>query len=112
MGGDPAGPKGDLSFEKAEFASGESPQAAECSSCKQPLVGSYYVVGGQPSCERCKTQYELDQASAAGSGRFLRALVFGLGAAAAGSAIWYAVRITTEYEVGLIAVVVGLMVGG
>jgi hypothetical protein len=111
MGDDPSR-SGDLSFDKAEFTGGTGGQQAECAFCKQPLVGSYYLVGGQSACERCKTQYEYDQASVSGSGRFLRALVFGLGASAAGSALWYAVRATTGYEVGLIAIVVGLMVGG
>ena len=111
MGDEPTRP-GDLSFDKAEFTEGAAVPAAECDFCKQPLVGSYFVLAGRASCERCKTQYEYDQATGSGSGRFLRASVFGLGAAAAGSALWYAVRVITNYEIGLIAILVGLMVGG
>lgn len=44
--------------------------------------------------------------------RAVKATVFGLFAGLAGAAIWYAVRIMTEHEIGLIAIVVGLMVGG
>jgi hypothetical protein len=109
MSEDPADPKDGLSFQKAEFAEA---QAAACTRCQQPLEGAYYLVGGVPTCERCKLQHELDQANSSGSSRFLRAFAFGLGAAVAGSAIWYAVRATTGYEIGLIAIVVGLMVGG
>jgi hypothetical protein len=111
MGEDPADKSSGLDFQKAEFEPGAA-AAAECATCKAPLVGGYYLVGGVATCERCKTQRELDQQSASGSGRFLRATAFGAGAAAVGSAIWYAVRVVTEYEVGLIAIVVGLMVGG
>jgi len=113
MGDDPADRSGDLSFQKAEFTEGAPAQPAECAVCKQPLVGAYYLVGGNPTCERCKTQHEFDQASVSSSGRFLRAAVFGVGAAAAGSGLWYAVRVLSGgYEVGLIAILVGLMVGG
>jgi hypothetical protein len=102
---------GDLQFEKAEFgAAGQGP--ADCARCRRPLVSAYYQIGGQPVCERCKLQEQFDQSSGSGAGRFLAAAVFGTVAALLGSGIWYAVRATTGYEVGLIAVVVGLMVGG
>jgi hypothetical protein len=45
-------------------------------------------------------------------GRLLRATLFGFVAGIGGAVIWYAVRRLTGYEVGLIAIVVGLMVGG
>jgi hypothetical protein len=45
-------------------------------------------------------------------GRLFRALVFGFIAGLGGAGIWFAVRKLTGYEVGLIAIVVGLMVGG
>jgi hypothetical protein len=102
---------GDLQFDKAESVEGAAPPAADCGLCGQPLGGSYYQLNAQPVCERCKMQVEYDRMSSSGSGRFLRAGVFGLGAALAGGALWYAVRATTGYEIGLIAVVVGLMVG-
>jgi hypothetical protein len=50
--------------------------------------------------------------SGSAAGNVLRAGAFGLLAALAGGAVWYAVRATTGYEVGLIAIVVGVMVGG
>ncbi len=102
---------GDLQFERAEFAEGQG-VAAACAFCKQPFHGSYYQIGDQPACERCKLQLQFDRSSSSGFGRFARAGAFGFLAALAGSALWYAVRATTGYEVGLIAVVVGVMVGG
>lgn len=100
-----------IDFEKAEFTEGPA-EPGECTACQQPLVGNYYQVNGAPVCEACQLQIRHAPSAGSGSGRFLRAPVFGLGAAAAGSAIWYAVRVITDYEVGLIAVLVGLMVGG
>jgi hypothetical protein len=95
-----------------EPAEGQPVTPTACAACQKPLVSSYYQVNGRPACERCKAQIQYDEASGSAVGSFLRASVFGLLAALAGGAIWYAVRATTGYEVGLIAVVVGIMVGG
>jgi hypothetical protein len=101
----------DLQLEKAEFADGQ-PASPTCGFCKQPLWSAYYQIGGAAACEKCKTQVAVDLMSGSGPGRFLKAALFGGGAALAGSALWYGVRVATGYEIGLIAVVVGLMVGG
>ncbi len=98
-----------MQFERAEFAGA----SATCAFCKQPVRDAYYQVGDQVACERCKTEFEVSQMeTGSGLARFLRAGVFGLAAALLGGAIWYGVRAVTGYELGLIAVVVGLMVGG
>jgi hypothetical protein len=102
---------GDLQFHKAEPAPGQSAAPAACATCQQPLASVYYQVNGLPACERCKAQIQYDQMSGSAAGNVLRAGAFGLLAALAGGALWYAVRATTGYEVGLIAVVVGVMVG-
>jgi hypothetical protein len=102
----------DLQFERVEPADGGSPPPIECGRCRLPLVSAYYMVSGQPTCEKCQAQLQLDAQSGSRGGRFATALLFGLLAAAAGSAVWYAVRAFTGYEVGLIAVVVGFAVGG
>lgn len=103
-------PKGDLQFDRADFE-GATPANAPCSSCGQTISGFYYAVNGSVLCERCKTDLELAANQGSSPGRFLRAAVYGLGAGAVGSGIWYAVRAATGYEVGLIAVAVGFMVG-
>ena len=105
-------PSGDLQFDKVEPAEGQPVSPTVCAACQKPLVSFYYQVNERPACERCKAQIQYDEASGSAVGNLLRASVFGLLAALAGGAIWYAVRATTGYEVGLIAVVVGIMVGG
>lgn len=103
------GGKGDLQFERAEYP--EAPSSA-CAACGQGLWDAYYQVNGRVTCERCKTQLELAQPNGSGFGRFVRASLFGALAGGVGAGIWYGVRAATGYEVGLIAIVVGLMVGG
>ena len=41
----------------------------------------------------------------------VRALLFGLAAGTVGAAIWFAIVVVTNYEVGLLAVLIGAMVG-
>ena len=103
--------KGQLQFDRAEYASAK-PAETRCAACGQAIWDSYYEIGGQVACERCKTEVEMKRSEGSGPGRFLRATVYGIGAGAVGAGIWYAVRAITDYEVGLIAIVVGLMVGG
>lgn len=107
----PAGPDPGLQLEKAEFASEAGPSA--CQRCSLPLGRSYFQAGGQVLCESCKGVLEQEAAQGAGfgGGRFLRALLFGLPAAAVGAGIYYGVSALTGYEFGLVAIVIGLMVG-
>ena len=44
--------------------------------------------------------------------RFLKATVFGTAAGAAGAFLYYAVLWLTGYQFGLVAIIVGLLVGG
>ena len=101
-----------LQFDKAEPPPGQpAPSVAGCAGCQRPLSSIYYQINGSAACERCKTQLQYDQMSASGFPSVVRACAFGFVAALAGGALWYAVRSTTGYEVGLIAIVVGVMVG-
>lgn len=104
-------PRDGLQFEKAEYAAAP-PQETRCAACGQQIWDSYYEINGKVACERCKSELELRQASASGAGRFLRAAIYGTGAGALGAGIWYAVEATTGYQIGFIAIVVGLLVGG
>lgn len=108
-GGKPAA--GDLQFDRAEFSDG-APQQLVCAGCKCPILKSYYAVGDQTVCEACKGSILAELSAGSGVGRFLRAVLFGVPAAAAGSAVYYAIAKLTGYEFGLVAVLIGLLVGG
>lgn len=81
-----------------------------CGLCGREAQGVYFQVGEQTACTRCKNQLE---AGGGGTriGRFSRATLFGLGAGLVGASLWYLVRWLTGYEIGLIAIVVGYLVG-
>ena len=105
----PAGP-GDLQFQKAEFG-GSAVASLVCAGCKQPIHSLYWKVGAGIVCEKCQADVALAWNAGGGVGRFFRAAAFGAGAAILGAAIWAGVTAVTHLQLGLIAIVVGLMVG-
>jgi hypothetical protein len=107
-GSDPD-PSTSLQFERAEFSGGHTGPA--CSTCKRPAENEYHHLNGRVFCTSCRAKIEQSIDKLRQSGSLARAALFGLGAAVAGALIFYAVTAATGYEFGLIAVVVGLMVG-
>lgn len=97
---------GDLQFDRAEPARSAAP-ASTCAACKQPLRDEYYEVNGKVVCPACRTRLVTHVAS----GSFVNALLLGLGAAILGAAIYFAIELLTGINFGLVAVVVGLLVG-
>lgn len=99
----------DLQFDRAEYA---QPVAANvsCSMCSRGIVQSYYALGGKIICSDCRERRE-HGLEGGGFVRLLRASGAGLGAAILGAVLWYGVRAATGYEIGLIAIAVGIGVG-
>ena len=98
-----------LDFERAEPASGAA-DGLRCVGCGQPIIDAYWQVNARVACEKCKNLLARERATRR-PGRFLLAGLYGTLAAAAGTAIWYAVRAATDYEFGLLAIGIGLGVG-
>jgi hypothetical protein len=100
-----------LQFDVAESSAAESPQSAKtiCKACSRPIVSSYYQVNGAIICASCRGA--LDNAQGSPTQRALRATGFGLLAALGGSLLYFAVAAITGREFGLVAIVVGYMVG-
>ena len=103
-----AGDAGSLQLDRAEYAE-NAPE--RCAACGQALGGSYYEVGGRVCCAACQERLVAAFAGRPGPAGFLRAAAAGLGAAAVGSAIYFAVRAATGYQFGLISILVGFLVG-
>jgi hypothetical protein len=104
-----------IQFDQAEFGAEESATQAEgviCESCGVPIGGEYYTLGSLVHCARCHSGIQSLIASGPGVGGFFRALGLGLLAAGAGALGWGLVTQLTGYEIGLIAVAVGWLVGG
>lgn len=99
---------GPLQFERAEF---QQPQAASCSQCKEAIADSYYEVDGAITCDACRRRREFERDHVSTSRRLVRSIAFGGFAGAVGAALYWGISAATGYEFGLIAIVVGLMVG-
>src|SRR5262245_33953843 len=99
-----------LQFERAEYAA-PAASSLTCSVCKNPIQQQYHVLNGNTICETCRFQIEAALAGGSTVSRLGRATLFGLGAAAAGCAIYFAVSKLTGYEFSLIAILIGYMVG-
>jgi hypothetical protein len=96
-------------FGTAEYKSA-SGDANQCKTCGQTVTGQYFRVSGALTCAECATKTAAilpkDTHSA-----FVRGLVFGLGGALIGLALYSAVGIITGLEIGYVSLAVGYIVG-
>lgn len=99
-----------LQFDRADFGA-SAPSAATCTVCGKPVDGAYFLVNGHLTCAACKDLVATASVKGSRLGRLLRALFYGGVAGAVGAGIWYGVRALTGYEVGLISILVGILVG-
>src|SRR5664279_4807982 len=103
----------DLQFQHAEPIGAETPPGGSgqiCAACKQPVGGTYYHAHGHVVCPLCAQRIQAGQ-QAAPALSLMRAALYGGGAALAGCALYALVAIVLHAEIGLIAILVGWMVG-
>jgi len=101
----------ELQFEHAETGD-DAGEPLVCAHSGETISGEYYLANGSTISARSKAELEGAFGDSSGGGsRMMRAVLFGAVAAAAGSAIYFAVSYFTGYEVGLISILVGFMVG-
>jgi hypothetical protein len=95
-------------FSTAEYAA--TPGSERCKSCDQTLGSQYYRVNGALTCAYCteQTKLRLPQDS---HPTFVRGLVFGIGGAILGLALYSAFGIITGLMIGYISLAVGYIVG-
>ncbi len=86
-----------------------------CAGCQGPLTDSYWSAGGAVLCADCKAAVEAGQQAAPDPlsrvARLTRATVFGLGGMLVGASVWYLVERFAQIRVGLIAILLGWLVG-
>ncbi len=100
-----------LQFETAEPVSSDATvEATSCSICHRPIVSQYYALRQMVLCPTCRALAEAPPAGTASS-RALKATLYGVGAAVLGSIIWAVIRLGAHVQIGLVAVLVGFMVG-
>jgi len=107
-----------LQFESAIDAT-ESEDSAErralaaviCGACQSAIPDAYFDVNGTTVCGSCRDEIARQAETPRGMGTFALASLFGIGAAVAGAALYYAVIAITNFEIGLVAIAIGYMVG-
>ncbi|HEY6784666.1 MAG TPA: hypothetical protein VI159_06915 [Gemmatimonadales bacterium] len=104
------GDSGNLQFDRAESATAGARSSA-CILCKKPLTTTYFDVNGKMICPDCRTSLDARLNAGTSTGRFAKALALGAGAAVVGAGIYYAIAALTGAEWGIVAIVVGLLVG-
>ena len=91
-----------------------APQIAppQCVVCHQPIADQYYAVGDKLVCPPCRENYDTALKGGSRLGRLSLATLCGIGAGLVGALIWFGIRKATGYDLAIVAIVVGLMVGG
>lgn len=106
----------ELQFDRVE-TSGEQPGErtagpdVTCVVCGKSVGSEYYHINDKPVCESCRQTVLAAAVTPRTAGPLVRAGLFGLAAAIAGAAIYYAVIAITNFEIGLVAILIGYMVG-
>lgn len=103
-------PHDPLQFDRIEpLSSGTG--GATCAHCHRSIVTTYYAIGDKTICETCSQAVFAAFQGGFRLVRFSKALLAGLIAAIICAAGWLAIVKLTGYVFGLIAVVVGVVVG-
>jgi len=86
-------------------------QGVTCSVCQRAVSDEYFDVNGQSVCDGCRTQLAQLAQTPRSWGLFVKAGLFGLVAAILGAILYYAVIAITDFEIGIVAIAIGFMVG-
>jgi hypothetical protein len=104
----------DLQFDRVETASladTTASPAVTCAVCGKSVDREYYHANGKTICDSCRQVVTAAAATPRSIATLVTAGVFGLGAAIAGAAIYYAVITIANLEIGIVAILIGYMVG-
>lgn len=103
-----------LQFDRVETTSRGDVAASPgvtCTVCEKPVEVEYYTANGKPVCDGCRHVLTSAAATPRSAGPLIKAGIFGLGAAILGAAIYYAVIAIANLEIGIVAILIGYMVG-
>jgi len=101
----------DLQFSTAEPGISATPASGpSCTVCGQAIVSDFFALGEAVLCPSCCARAT---APASGSklGRVFKSSFLGMAAGLIGAVLWFVIRRVAHMEVGLVAVLVGFMVG-
>jgi hypothetical protein len=100
-----------IDFERADVPDAIEGEAPSCGICGGTIGKSYYEIGGRMSCPGCNARLSSELTNAFSLKTFLRAVMYGGGTAIAGSFVWYWFGKLTGYNLALIAIGIGIIVG-
>jgi hypothetical protein len=86
-------------------------EGVKCAVCQRQISDKYFDINGQPACDRCRLNVARQAETPTGLVAFGKAAVYGLAASILGAIIYYAVIAITNFEIGLVAIAIGFMVG-
>lgn len=98
-----------LQVDKAEVDAAAQP--ATCVECQQRIAKTYFQINDRVVCPDCKDSALTSAGGGSGARRLMSAILWGGVGAIAGAALWITITRLTGYEIGLIAIVVGFLVG-
>jgi len=82
-----------------------------CVVCKKPLLTDYFLINGKTVCDSCRAAVLSSTAVPRGLAPMGKSIGLGLLAAIAGAAVYYGVIRITNFEIGIVAILIGYMVG-
>src|SRR5205814_1888598 len=85
--------------------------AVVCVACHEPIETEYFHINGKTFCGRCRDGVEAATKTPRDAGALITAGLFGAGAAVAGAVLYYAVMAVAHLEIGIVAILIGYMVG-
>jgi hypothetical protein len=98
----------ELQFDRVE---GAPAATAACASCERAIPDVYYEAAGKVFCAPCREAAQASLTAGSGMGRIAKALALGVVAAAISAGVWYGIIKLTGYELGIVAIAVGIAVG-
>ena len=107
----PERPSG-LQFETATPQAGSTEATGvTCAVCQRTIADEYFDVNGKSVCATCRGALETHAETPPGSAPLIRAGLMGLVAAVLGGVLYYGVIAITNFEIGIVAIAIGYMVG-
>jgi hypothetical protein len=100
-----------IQFDHADFENSAA-AISRCGVCQNPIVDVYYECGDRMLCPNCPASVRADLKGGSALLRAVKAFVLGSAAALVGAVFYYSFVRMTDWNIGFISILVGLLVGG
>jgi hypothetical protein len=103
--------EGELQFDSVIPRADGAGTATACTLCRTPFEAEYFDVGGQQICRACSEKLAYQTSTPREMSTLVRAGIAGLIASVLGAVLYFAVMAISGFEVGLVSIAIGYMVG-